>query len=173
VSLQQAVTIIMWKLPLPIMALAMVAVPASAPAAVLGDDAQACLSGKPSVLVRVSGFKAGSGRVKIGLYEAGRYLQKKGTVTKETVAVRSRGAMDVCLAVPRAGRYAVAVHHDLNGNGNKDANDGAGYSNNPRLSLTNLKPPFGRTAVSVGGAPRRVEVVLQYRRGLSVGPVNG
>jgi uncharacterized protein (DUF2141 family) len=67
----------------------------------------------------------------------------------------------------------VAIHHDLNGNGDKDANDGAGFSNNPRLSLTNLKPSFRATAVQVGPAPRRVGVVLQYRKGLSVGPVNG
>ena len=104
---------------------------------------------------------------------AGRYLQRKGTVSKQTVPVRSSGPFDVCLAVPRPGRYAVAIHHDLNANGDKDINDGAGYSNNPRLSLTNLKPAFSRTAVQVGASPRRVSVVLQYRKGLSVRPVNG
>jgi uncharacterized protein (DUF2141 family) len=164
----------MLKLPFLLFAVATAAaVPAAAPAAVIGDDARACLTGKPSVLVRVSGFKKAGGKVKIGVYPASRYLQKKGTISKETVAVRSTAAMDVCLAVPASGRYAVAVYHDANGNGDKDANDGAGYSNNPRLSLTNLKPAFGRTAVTVNGAPRRVPVVLQYRRGLSVGPVNG
>ena len=46
-------------------------------------------------------------------------------------------------------------------------------SGNPRLSITNLKPPFGKTAVHVGAAPRRVTVVLLYRNGLSIRPVNG
>ena len=145
----------------------------ASPAAIIGDDAAACASGKPSVLVRVSGIKSPSGKLKIGVYEAGRYLKRKGTVSKETVPVRSRGPFDVCLAVPTPGRYAVAIYHDLNANGDKDINDGAGYSNNPRLSLTNLKPAFHRTSVEVGSKPRRVSVVMQYRRGLSVGPVAG
>jgi uncharacterized protein (DUF2141 family) len=136
-------------------------------------DSAACASGKPSVLVRVSGIKRPSGKLKIGIYEAGRYLKRKGTVNKETVPVRSSGPLDVCLAVPKPGRYAVAIHHDLNANDDRDINDGAGYSNNPKLSLTNLKPAFSRTAVQVGAAPRRVGVVMQYRKGLSVGPVNG
>lgn len=144
-----------------------------APPAAVAAGPGACRSGAPGVMVRVSGFKQATGKVKIGVYPADRYLKKKGTVSKQTLPVRSTGPVDVCLPVPAAGRYAVAIHHDLNGNGDKDGNDGAGYSGNPRLSLTNLKPAFSRTAVQVGAAPRRVTVVLQYRKGLSVGPVNG
>jgi uncharacterized protein (DUF2141 family) len=88
------------------------------------------------------------------------------------VPVRSTGPLDVCIAVPTPGRYAVAVHHDINGNGDKDGSDGGGYSGNPRLSITNLRPSFSRTAVTVGSAPRPVVVVLQYRQGLSIRPVN-
>lgn len=164
----------MSKLPYLLAAAALAAAGASAgQASIIGSDAPVCRAGKTSVLVRVSGIKKASGRLKIGVYDADGYLRPKSTVSKETVPVRSTGAMDVCLALPRPGRYAVAIHHDLNGNRNKDANDGAGYSNNPRLSLTNLKPAFGKTAVQVGAGPRRVNVVMQYRRGLSVGPVNG
>jgi uncharacterized protein (DUF2141 family) len=146
---------------------------AASQSAILGDDAASCRSGKPSVLVRVSGLKKPTGQIKIGVYESGRYLQKRGTVSKDTIPIRSGDPIDVCLSVPGPGRYAVAIHHDLNGNGDKDVNDGAGYSNNPRLSLTNLKPSFKATAIQVGPTPRRVAVVLQYRKGLSVGPVNG
>lgn len=146
---------------------------AASPAAILGSDAASCRAGKPAVLVRVSGLKRPTGQIKIGVYESGSYLQKRGTVSKDTITVRSGGPMDVCLSVPGPGRYAIAVHHDLNGNGDKDVNDGAGYSNNPRLSLTNLKPSFAATAIQVGASPRRVPVVLQYRNGLSIGPVNG
>lgn len=145
----------------------------AAPAAILGSDAGACLAGKPSMLVHVSGFKRPSGTVKVALYEAQGYLAKGGKLSKVVVPVRSTAPMDICIAVPRPGEYAVAVHHDLNGNGDKDASDGGGYSGNPRLSLTNLRPSFGRTAVQVGYAPRQVTVLLQYRRGLSIGPVSG
>lgn len=164
----------MSKIPLTVAGLTALVAATSAPAAaVVGSDAKACLSGKPSVLVHLSGFKRASGEVNIGVYPAATYLKKRGTVAKDSIAVRSTGAMSVCLGVPGPGRYAVAVHHDLNGNDDKDLNDGVAYSNNPRLSITSLKPNFGRTAVQVGASPRRVNVVLQYRKGMSVGPVNG
>ena len=149
------------------------AIASTAPARVVGSDAQACLGGKPSMLVRVSGLKKPSGTVKVAVYAADGYLAKGGKLRKVVVPVRSTDPMDVCIAVPSAGRYAVAVHHDLNGNGDKDPNDGGGYSRNPRLSITNLKPPFGKTAVRVGAAPRQVTVMLQYRNGLLIRPVNG
>src|SRR3546814_1242122 len=79
---------------------------------------------------------------------------------------------DVCSSDLRAGQYAVAVHHDLNGNGDKDPSDGGGYSGNPKLSITNLRPPFGKTAVHVGTSrseERRVgkECVSTCRSGWS------
>ena len=149
------------------------AMAAAAPARVVGSDAQACLAGKPSMLVRVSGFKKPTGTVKVAVYAAEGYLAKRGKLRRVVVPVSSTGSMDICIAVPRAGQYAVAVHHDLNGNGDKDPSDGGGYSGNPKLSITNLKPPFGKTAVRVGTAPREVSVMLQYRNGLSIRPVNG
>ncbi|MGI8612044.1 MAG: DUF2141 domain-containing protein [Sphingomicrobium sp.] len=145
----------------------------AAPARVVGSDAAACLTGKPSMLVRVSGLKKPSGTVKVAVYAAQGYLAKGGKLRKVVVPVRSTAPIDICIAVPNAGRYAVAVHHDVNGNGDKDPGDGGGYSGNPRLSITNLKPPFGKTAVRVGAAPRHVTVMLQYRNGLSIRPVNG
>jgi len=139
--------------------------------AIVGQDAAACASGKPAMLVRVSGFKRASGVLKIAVYESERYLVRKGTLRKSKVPVRSTGPVDVCVAVPGPGRYAVAVHHDLNGNGSKDRNDGGGYSGNPRLSITNMKPSFNSTAVSVGASPQRVGVRLHYLKGLSIRPI--
>ena len=173
VCVEQAVWKIMLKLRVVLMTSLVAGVAGAAPAAIVGSDAEACRAGKPAVLVHLSGFKTSSGRVKLGVYPRDRFLQKKGTVSKDTIAVRSKGPIDVCLSVPGPGAYAVAIHHDANGNGDKDFNDGVAYSNNPRLSLTDLKPSFGKTAVQVGSSPRRVNVVMQYRKGLSVRPVNG
>ena len=86
------------------------------------------------------------------------------------VPVSGTGPVDVCIAVPGPGRYAVAIHHDLNANGDKDRHDGGGYSNNPRVSLASMRPSFAKAAVSVGQLPVRVSVRLLYIRGLSVGP---
>ncbi len=141
-------------------------------AAILGADAAVCAAGKPALLVRVNGLKQATGTLKLSVYgnNPSVYLKKQGRLRRIKVPVRSSGPLDVCVAVPRSGRYAVAVHHDLNGNGDKDRQDGGGYSNNPRVTITNLRPAFSRTAVTVGQSPARVDVRLLYVNGLSVGP---
>jgi len=147
---------------------------APADAAIVGADAAVCAAGKPALLVRVNGIKQPTGTLKLSVYgnNPSVYLKKQGRLRRIKVPVHGRGPIDVCVAVPRSGRYAVAVHHDLNGNGDKDRHDGGGYSNNPRVSITNLRPPFARTAVSVGKSPAKIDVRLLYVRGLSVGPAN-
>ena len=152
-----------------------IALAAPAAAAIAGQDAQACLAGKPAILVHVTGFKAPTGEVKVSLYDSNpsRYLAHKGKIRKVLVPVKGPGPLDVCIAVPKPGRYAVAVHHDINHSGDKDRHDGGGYSGNPRVSLTNMKPPFSQTAVAVGNSTARVGVRLLYIQGLSVRPVGG
>lgn len=155
------------------LAAAIVLAVASGPAAaIVGPDAPACAAGQPSLLVHVVGFKEGTGTLKLSLYgsDPAGYLKKQGRLRRVKVPVASRSPIDVCIAVPAPGRYAVAVHHDLNGNGEKDRHDGGGYSNNPNVSLINMRPPFSQTAVSVGQSPARVGVRLLYINGLSVGP---
>jgi uncharacterized protein (DUF2141 family) len=131
-----------------------------------------CAAGKPSVLIHVAGFKQAAGKVKISLYgeDGSRWLAKGGKIGKVKVPVTGR-TMDICMPVPAPGRYAVAVHHDLNVNGERDRQDGGGYSRNPKVSLFNPKPPFSKAAFTVGNGPARVGVTMLYVNGLSVGPV--
>lgn len=160
----------------PLLCLTAVAVPGSAaPASVVGSDASACTAGKPSVDVLVSGFKQASGTIKVSLYDGDpkRYLVRHGKLRNVIVPVRSTAPLEICIAVPAPGMYAIALHHDLNGNDEKDRADGGGYSRNPRLSVFNLKPGFGKTGFRVGNNPIHTAIVLQYARGLSIGPVKG
>ena len=76
--------------------------------------------------------------------------------------------MDLCVRVPRSGRFAVALHHDLNANRERDRSDGAGFSGNPRLSLVG-RPSFAATAVDVRGVTR-LGIQMLYLRGLTIGP---
>jgi uncharacterized protein (DUF2141 family) len=130
-----------------------------------------CMAGNPSVVVHVAGFKQPAGKVKVTLYgpDASRWLAKGGRISKVKVPVTGR-SMDICVPVPAPGRYAVAVHHDLNVNGERDRRDGGGYSRDPKVSLLNPKPPFSKAAFTVGNGPSRVGVTLLYIRGLNVGP---
>jgi uncharacterized protein (DUF2141 family) len=127
--------------------------------------------GKPSVVVHVAGFKEPQGKVKVSLYgsDASLWLAKGGKISKVKVPV-TRRSMDICVPVPAPGRYAIAVHHDLNTNGERDRRDGGGYSRDPKVSLLNPKPPYAKAAFTVGNGPARIGVTLLYIQGLGVGP---
>ena len=86
------------------------------------------------------------------------------------VPLGGRRSVDICLPLPAAGQYSVAVRHDSNANKKSDWNDGAGFSRNPRLSLLG-RPSFAATAVAVQRGPTRLNVVINYRKGMSVGPI--
>ncbi len=148
----------------------------AAPAqAALGPDAAACSPGanRPAVLVSINGFKNRVGKLRIQLYGSNpaEFLERGKKLKRIDLPVTRAGAMNVCVAVPSAGTYAIAVRHDADNNGKSNWNDGGGFSNNPKLSLLKLKPSHRAAAVSVGRGVRTVPVVLNYRNGLSVGPV--
>ena len=155
---------------IPLLAAGAALIGAAAVAANPADASSAgCTPGKPSVLVHVDGFKQPRGKVKLSLYGANSWLDKQGRISKVKIPVTGR-AMDICMPVPAPGRYAVAVHHDFNVNGERDRQDGGGYSRNPRVSLFNPRPAFSRAAFEVGNGPAQVGVTLLYINGLSVGP---
>lgn len=153
--------------------LAATSVPAGA--AVLGSDAAACARGDSSVLVRVDGFKARTGVLRVQVYGSNPadFLAKGKKLRRVDVPVTRAGRMDVCVALPGPGQYAVAVRHDLDGNGKSGWNDGGGFSRNPELSLISLKPKYRDVVISVGDGVKPVDIILNYRQGLSIGPVNG
>jgi uncharacterized protein (DUF2141 family) len=151
-----------------------VAQPGSAQAA-LGPDAAACRgSGRSAILVNVSGFKARAGNIRVNVYgsDASKFLARGQYVRQINLPVTGSGTMPICVAVPNSGTYAVAVRHDVDGDGN-DWGDGGGFSRNPKLSLTSLRPRFQNVAFNVGNGVTPVNVVLNYRFGLSIRPVRG
>ncbi len=144
--------------------------------AALGPDAASCRSGSggPAILVNVNGFKARTGNIRVNVYgsDPAKFLARGQYVRQVNVPVTRAGAMPICVAVPRTGSYAIAVRHDVDGDGN-DWSDGGGFSRNPRLSLTSLRPRFQNVAINVGRGVLGLNVVLNYRFGLSVRPVRG
>jgi len=144
--------------------------------AVVGPDAAACRPDArgPALLVNVSGFKNKAGRVRVNVYGSNpSTFLAKGKMLRRIELPVTGNAMRVCVAVPRAGNYAVAVRHDADGNGKSGWSDGGGFSRNPSISLADLKPSYNEVAISVGGGVKAVPIVLKYRRGLSIGPVRG
>ena len=136
------------------------------------DDQTCARGGSPAVLVHVAGLKNGAGKVRVQAYGPGaaKYLKKGEWAGRVDVPLGGRRSLDICLPLPSAGHYSVAVRHDSNANRKSDWNDGAGFSRNPKLSLLG-RPSFGQTAVAVKGGATRVQVVVNYRQGMSVGPI--
>ena len=147
---------------------------ASPAQAVLGPDAAACRGSGPALLVNVNGLKARTGNIRVNVYgsDPARFLARGQYIRQINIPVTRAGAMPICVSLPRAGRYAVAVRHDVDGDGN-DWGDGGGFSRNPRLSLTNLRPSYQNVAFDVAQRVQPVNVVLNYRFGLSIRPVQG
>lgn len=136
------------------------------------DDATCAKGGSPAVMVYVAGLKNGAGKVRVQAYGPGasNYLKKGEWAGRVDVTLAGRRSVEVCLPLPAAGHYSVAVRHDANANHKSDWNDGAGFSRNPKLSLLG-RPSFGQTAVPVARGPAKIRVVINYRRGMTVGPI--
>ena len=153
-------------------ALTVTATPA---AAALGPDAAACSAGanRPAMLVSVNGFKNRVGKLRVQLYggDPKTFLERGAKLKRIDLPVTRSGAMNVCVAVPRTGTYAIAVRHDADANGKTNWNDGGGFSGNPKLSILKLQPSYRSAAVAVGGGVKVVPVVLNYRSGLSIAPI--
>ena len=145
-------------------ALLTVSVAANAEGQVLSNDLSKCRSG-PSTLVQINGVKAGTGKIRVQSYRANasEWLAKGRWITRTEVSARA-GSMTVCVPLPEAGSYGIAVRHDINGNGKTDlSSDGGGMSNNPSINIFNLgKPSYKKTAFEVGNAPRTISITMKY-----------
>ncbi|AGH48958.1 MULTISPECIES: DUF2141 domain-containing protein [Sphingomonadales] len=147
----------------------------AARAAALGPDAAACAAGATgaAVLVKVDGFKSRTGNLRVQVYggNEAEFLAKGKKLKRVDLPVSASGPMEVCVALPQPGNYAVAVRHDVDGNGKSSRNDGGGFSRNPGLSIVSLKPKYEDVVISVGARPQPVPVVLNYFQGLSIKPI--
>lgn len=140
------------------------AVSAQAEGRIISNDLSKCRSG-PSTLVQISGVKASSGKIRVQSYRgtSADWLAKGRWLTRIEVPARA-GSMTVCVPLPEAGVYGIAVRHDVNGNGKTDlSSDGGGMSNNPAINIFNLgKPSYKKTAFSVGDAPKTISITMKY-----------
>lgn len=130
------------------------------------NDMRRCSAGEgPAVMVTVDGVKSGSGKLRVQAYRAtsADWLQKGRWLSRIEVPARA-GTMTFCVPVPAAGRYAIAVRHDANGNGDTDIRtDGGAMSNNPSINIFNLgKPSVTKTGFDVGRSVRSIRVQMRY-----------
>ena len=131
----------------------------------MANDLSRCSGNGPAVRVHLSGVSASAGTVRVQAYRgvASEWMQKGRWLTRVEAPARA-GTMTFCVPVPEAGTYAIAVRHDLNGNGKTDLrSDGGGMSNNPSINIFNLgKPSVSRTAFTVGDEVRAISIAMRY-----------
>lgn len=124
-----------------------------------------CQGSGPAVWINIYDIEPARGTLRIQLYpgtdadwlERGRWLNR--------IEVEARGSsQQVCMPVPEAGNYAIAIRHDVNGNGRTDlTSDGGGMSNNPSINIFNLgRPSIDRTRFSIGREVKPMSIRMRY-----------
>lgn len=156
---------------LPIAGAALMAASLAAPAEAqeyrqeLRHSVSPCQGDGPAVWINVTDISASRGTLRVQLYrgtdadwlERGRWLNRIELPARQ-------GSMQVCMPVPASGNYAIAIRHDVNGNGRTDlSSDGGGMSGNPSLNIFNLgRPSIDRTRFSIGREVMPMSIRMRY-----------
>ena len=132
------------------------------------NDMSQCSGGKgPAVRVAVSGLKSSEGNLFVRAYPAnsGDWLKSKRYIVRVDAKPQA-GSITACVPLPSAGEYAIAVHHDVNGNRKSDLSDGAGMSNNPKirkiLGLVPRPPSVDKVRFTAGQGVTQMAIAIQY-----------
>lgn len=130
------------------------------------DTAKCSDGGGPAVWVNISGIKDSAGRIRVQSYRGTKQdWLEKGRWIYRMEAPAKAGTMRFCMPLPRPGTYAIAVRHDLDGDGETDLlGDGGAMSNNPSINIWNLgKPSYKKTAFNVGSGVETISIRMRYR----------
>lgn len=133
---------------------------------IISNNMRSCAPGAgPAVRVTINGVKNASGKVRVQVYNGTRsdWLESGRWLNRIELPAR-QGRMTVCMPVPSSGPYAIAVRHDVNGNGSTDIRtDGGAMSNDPSINIFNLgKPGVEKTRFNVGSGVESISITMKY-----------
>ena len=133
---------------------------------IISNNMRSCAPGAgPAIRVTINGVKSSTGTVRAQVYNgtSADWLESGKWLNRVELPAR-RGRMTVCLPVPKSGNYAVAIRHDVNGNGETDlSSDGGAMSRNPSINIFNLgKPGVDKTRFSVGEGVASISMTMKY-----------
>lgn len=125
-----------------------------------------CQGDGPAVWIHITNIEASTGALlRVELYRGTREDWLEGDRWLNRIEVPAReGSQQVCMPVPATGNYAIAILHDVNGNGRTDiTTDGGGMSNNPSVNIFNLgRPSVERTRFSIGREVKPMTIRMRY-----------
>ncbi len=152
-------------------ALALTALAAPAPAEAqyrqkISNNPAKCAAGAgPAVRVTVTDIRESTGTMRVQSYRGTKedWLEKGKWIYRMEAPAKA-GSMTFCMPLPRPGTYAIAVRHDVNGNGDTDIlADGGAMSNNPSINIWNLgKPSYKKTRFDVGPGVESISIRMRY-----------
>ena len=153
-------------------ALALTALAAPAPAEAqyrqkISNNPAKCAAGAgPAVRVTVTDIRESTGTMRVQSYRGTKedWLEKGKWIYRMEAPAKA-GSMTFGMPLPRPGTYAIAVRHDVNGNGDTDIfADGGAMSNNPSINIWNLgKPSYKKTRFDVGPGVESISIRMRYR----------
>lgn len=114
------------------------------------------------VLVSVSGVQSDQGNVRVVIYgdNPEDFLVSGKGVSKVDIPSQT-GEVQLCLELPQAGEYSMAVLHDENANGHADImSEGFGFSNNPGLGFS--VPDYEEVSFQTQLGVQEIKVDLNY-----------
>jgi uncharacterized protein (DUF2141 family) len=133
----------------------------------------------PAFMVDVVGLKDRKGLLKLEVYPSNDadFLQDDNilinankTFRRVEIPVPQSGNVTLCIRVPAEGPYSVVLLHDRDENHKFGlAVDGVGFSANPRLGW--FKPKAQATRTFAGPGLTHIQIVLNYRHWLGMGPI--
>ena len=131
----------------------------------LRHNAALCRGEGPAVMINLTGVRASTGTMRVQLYRgiASDWLERGRWLNRIEIPARE-GSMSICMPVPAAGDYAIAIRHDVNGNGSTDIRtDGGAMSNNPSINIFNLgRPGINRTKFTIGRQVLPMTINMRY-----------
>jgi uncharacterized protein (DUF2141 family) len=152
--------------PLMYLPLTLAVVSAASPAAALTEH-ELCRGEPTRIDVVVDGLRSTKGDIVVEIYpdDEKQFLVPKAQTNSIHIKLES-SPQSVCLPVPKAGGYAVAVFHDENADREFNRNilgiptEGFGLSNNPPVHLS--MPAFQSVRFEAGEGETTVHVHMHY-----------
>lgn len=115
----------------------------------------------PGMRVNLTAIKNDSGNIRMNLYDDPEtFLDSGARIARIDIPAR-KGELNACLPLPSSGKYALAVLHDEDADGDYDVlKEGYGFPNNPKLYFG--PPSFAEAAFQVDGRPIELGIKVRY-----------
>jgi uncharacterized protein (DUF2141 family) len=134
----------------------------------------------PALIVNAIGIKDRQGMLRAEVYpdndddflaDDNVLISEGKTFRRVEVPVPASGEAQICIRVPKAGRYTLSLLHDRDGNRKFSVwSDGIGFPGNPKL--TRAKPKADGALVTAGPGLTPVNVTMNYLHGVfTFGPL--